>query len=157
WLRPLSGRLAVAVIALAIALSPRDRRVWFWLVAFVGTGVTLATGIVGPRLMFLPGVAGFALIAHAAHELWIRGRCARAAPARAFGLAALGVLGLVHLALPLYESPQAHEQIQRFERATQEFARGLPRAAAECGSAVMILNTPNYFVSTFALLSTPNP
>jgi hypothetical protein len=154
-----SGNLALAVAAVMsiAALGLRDRKLWFWLLAWPLTALPLSCGIVGARLMFVPGIAGFALLAHGIVSAWTALASSRVRALRVLSAALLAALLLVHGALAAYEAPQAKGQIERFEQMLRLFGQGLPASAAECGSASFILNTPSWMLTTFPRYEPPNP
>ncbi len=145
--------LCVPSLLLWLGMLWRRRDIAFWSCALLGSVLPICAIGMSPRLLFIPGIAAFALIAELVGELW---RLAQAQvsvfgkPGRVLALSLAGVWLGVHGALALALAPHAYTTIVHYEEIFVRSAVGLPAYDRARVTTLYVLNTPNYFVTSLS-------
>jgi hypothetical protein len=147
-LQALSALLAAASVLILLRLALRRRDVAFWLCALPLSLLPLCAISFPPRLLFIPSIAGFALVAQLIVELigLVATRGASIA-LRGGALVVAAALCLVHGPLALWLAPRAYQLLVRAEKMQQRAADSIP--PHEPALVAYVLNTPNFFVTAW--------
>ena len=118
----------------------------------LGSALPLCALPLSPRLLFMPSLGAFALISIAIVEGFERAR--RAGGPWRRGLSAATVLGLLlsHGAVPLALRTPATLRMVFIDRTLSSAAASLPWGAAVAGKTLYVVNTPNFYLTSSALL-----
>ncbi len=148
----LTGVVAFAsLIALATVVSDR-RMLGFWLFALLASLVPPSAAGVQTRLLFIPGVAAFALCAEVVVGLVSAAQHTRVRLSRYGQLALAGVLCFVHGPLALAFAPMTAEHLAQVDAVVRGSALMLPTGPDSRGARVFMLDTPVYFGTALAPL-----
>jgi hypothetical protein len=147
------GALIAAASLLAFLRLLRGRRdLLFWTCALLGSLLPPSAAGVTARLLFIPGVAAFVLVAELVLALWTWGKAALQPALRGSALSLAGVLLALHVPVALAFGPLAIWQLWRVEGIVRLSADMLPSGPGSLGKRVFVLDTPTYFGSLLAPL-----
>ncbi len=159
WLlHPAVVVVSVVLAALAgllwLRMLVRDREVAYWSCALIGSALPVCAIGMWPRLLYLPGIAAFALVALVARELWnitLTAVAESGVPWRKLQLTlaatVLGGLLMVHAVLPLVLAPHGQDAVVDYEERCKRSAGLLPAYDPARVDTLLVLNAPNFAVT----------
>lgn len=148
-----NGVAAALALLLVVALVPLLRRrptMAFWLCGACLSAVPICGIGATPRLLFITAIGAFGLLAElgvCALEAWrVRGGGVR----RGLLITTAAIFLLLHVPVAAALSPKASVRLLAYDELIREASASFPWGDDLRGKTLFVLNTPNYFVTTFA-------
>ena len=153
WHGVMNGAAIAAAVLLLGVLVPLLRRhptMAFWAFGAVASAIPICAIGATPRLLFVTAVGAFGLLG----ELVARAHGAWQQPGGGTGRRALIGAALLffvlHVPLAAALSPRASLRLVAYDELIQSASKSFPWGDDLAGKTLFVLNTPNYFVTTFA-------